>query len=210
MNNISKLLLVVGCQRSGTTLLASMLGGHSEINMLHESQKEDVLRLIGKKYSGNKSILHRQIRMHQKASKFRHIINRIVNLDFSIKPKKMHNVKLYPISNLSIQDYISKGAKIITITRDESEVINSVTSRTKMSAKQAANEYKKSLEIIDELKNQKDTFHINFSDLIHNTQETLISICNFLELEYEERMLKGVEYNFLYPNKKILKEKSKK
>lgn len=208
MNNISKLLLVVGCQRSGTTLLASMLGGHSEINMLIESTNKEVFKLAGKKYSGNKLILYRQIRINQRASKFGHLINRFVNLDFGITSKKIHPHKLYPTSDLSIQDYIDKKAKIITIIRDESEVINSITSRTSLSEKQAKYEYKKSLEIVNLLKSDITTLHISFSDLIHKTKETLISICNYLELEFEERMLKGVEYNFIYPNKNILKEKS--
>lgn len=209
MNNISKLLLVVGCQRSGTTLLASMLGGHSEINMLFESTKTDVFKLIGKKYSGNKSILYRQIRMQQKATKFGHLVNRIVNLDLTLKPKVFHTKRVFPISDLSIQDYINKDAKIITILRSENEVINSITTRTKMSVQQAKKEYKASLKIINNLKTYENALHIQFSELVHNTEDTLIKICNFLNLEYEERMLKGVEYNFLYPSKKILKEKSK-
>ncbi len=208
MNNISKLLLVVGCQRSGTTLLASMLGGHSEINMLFESTKTDVFKLIGTKYSGNKSILYRQIRMHQKATKFGHLVNRIVNLDLTLKPKVLHTKRVFPVSDLSIQDYINKDAKIITILRSENEVINSITTRTKMSVQQAKKEYKASLKIINNLKTYKNALHIQFSDLIHNTKETLIEVCKFLDLDFEERMLRGPEYNFIYPNKKVLKEKS--
>ena len=49
LNQDPNLVLLLGCQRSGTTLLASMLGGHSEINMLFESTSDDVMRLIGKK-----------------------------------------------------------------------------------------------------------------------------------------------------------------
>ena len=41
-----KLFVVIGLQRTGTTLLASMLGRHSEINMLFESVNKDVLKLI--------------------------------------------------------------------------------------------------------------------------------------------------------------------
>lgn len=209
MNNISQLLLLVGCQRSGTTLLAAMLGGHSEINMLAESNKKDVLQLIGKKYSGNKLILHRQIRMYQRPSKFGYLVNRIVNLDLTIKPKKFHTNRVYPISEMSIQDYIEKGAKIITIVRNEDEVIKSITKRTKMKVSRAKHEYKRSLEIVEKLKNKDNILHVQFSDLIHNTKQTLIEVCKFLEIDFEERMLKGPEYNFIYPNKGILKEKSK-
>ena len=53
-NRKSNLLLLLGCQRSGTTLLAAMLGRHSEISMLFESVTDDTMKLIGKKYCGNK------------------------------------------------------------------------------------------------------------------------------------------------------------
>ena len=41
-------MVVIGLQRTGTTLLASMLGRHPEINMLFESVTKDSLKLIGK------------------------------------------------------------------------------------------------------------------------------------------------------------------
>ncbi len=208
MNNISKLLLVVGCQRSGTTLLASMLGGHSEINMLIESTSTDILKLAGKKYSGNKLICWRQIRMHQRPSKFGHLMNRIFNLDFTIKSSKFHNNKRYPTSKLSIQDYIDRKSKIITIVRDESEVLNSMLSRTQMNLRQAKNEYDKTITMINKIKQYDDSFHMTFSDLIHDTENTLNKVCEFLEIDFEKRMLQGVKYNIFYPNNRIIKEKS--
>ncbi|CAL2087025.1 sulfotransferase [Tenacibaculum sp. 190524A05c] len=209
MNNISQLLLIVGAQRSGTTLLAAMLGGHSEINMLIESTNKDVLKLAGKKYSGNKLVCWRQIRMHQRPSKFGHLMNRIFNLDLTIKSSKFHKNKLYPTSKLTVQDYINQGAKIITIIRDEDEVISSMMKRVKMNVSQAKNEYVRTIEMISEIDKYQHSYHVKFSDLIHNTEVTLRNICNFLEINFEERMLQGVEYNIFYPHKEILKEKSK-
>ena len=77
-----KPILILGCQRSGTTLLASVLGRHSEVNMLFESTTDDTLKLIGKKYQGNKLCVWRQIRRNQKASKWGHFVNRLVNFHF--------------------------------------------------------------------------------------------------------------------------------
>ena len=57
-----KIFVVIGLQRTGTTLLASMLGRHPDINMLFESVTRDSLQLIGKKWNGNKLLAYRQIR----------------------------------------------------------------------------------------------------------------------------------------------------
>ena len=53
-----KIFVIVGLQRTGTTLLASMLGRHPEINMLFESVTKDSLKLIGKQWNGNLSLIH--------------------------------------------------------------------------------------------------------------------------------------------------------
>ncbi len=203
----SKILLLIGCQRSGTTLLSAMLGGHSEINMLFESTTNEVLRLIGKRYSANKLLAWRQIRLRRKSSKFGHLINRVVNFDLGIKPQRHHRIRVFPTSVLSIQDYMDKGAYIITIVRDKIDVIDSITTRTRMTRSQAESEYRRSMQIIEHL--GKNAYHIQFHDLVHNPIVTLTGICEYLDLRFEERMLKGVEYNFVYPNSRILGEKSK-
>tara|TARA_Y100000385_G_scaffold285031_2_gene344203 strand:+ start:98 stop:748 length:651 start_codon:yes stop_codon:yes gene_type:complete len=204
-NRKSNLLLLIGCQRSGTTLLAAMLGRHSEINMLFESTTNDTMKLIGKKYCGNKLLAWRQIRIKSKSSKFGHLINRIINLDFGIN-RKHHKVRVFPTSCLSIQDYIHNGAKVITIFRNKEEVVNSITNRTEMSKKQAEIEYNKALEQM--LYFKKETHEVQFHDLVNNPIETLTAICLFLGLEFENRMLQGSEYNFVYPHTSIIKNKS--
>lgn len=206
-NNKSKLLLVIGCQRSGTTLLAAMLGRHSEINMLFESTTRDVFNLIGKKYNGNKLLAWRQIRIKSKSSKFGHLINRIVNLDFGIKKHRHHKIRIFPTSSLSMQDYIDNKAVVITIVRDKQEIINSIITRTKMTKKQAETEYERASEQMEFLK--KSAYEVQFHDLVHNPISTLEGICQFLGLDFEDRMLEGVEYNFVYPSSSIIKEKSK-
>jgi len=203
----NKLLLILGCQRSGTTLLASMLGRHSEVNMLFESTTDDVLKLIGKKYNGNKLLPWRQIRKTQKSSKLGYLINRIVNFDFGLTNQEHHNIRVFPTSDLSISDYKNKKALFITITRDKSEVLKSITKRTNANINRAAFEYDKALEEIAFVK--KEALNIDFYDLIHETEITLKKICEFLNLEFEEKMLEGPQYNFVYPHKNIIKDKSK-
>ena len=201
-----KLVLILGLQRTGTTLLASMLGGHSEVNMLFESIGSDTTSLIGKKISANKLLVYRQIRFTQRASRLGHLINRIVNLDFKIK-NKHHRKRPYPTSKLSIKDYEKLGCKFIIIERDEKSSIDSMMSRAKQSFAEAKNEYDKGMLTLTKVK-ALDSHTISFLDLVNNTEITLKNICEFLDIDFEKRMLEGPKYNFVYPNEKVIRKTS--
>lgn len=201
----AKLLLILGCQRSGTTLLASMLGRHPEINMLFESTTRDVHKGIGKEYNGNKLLTWRQIRYKQRATKLGHLVNRIVNLDFGMV-RKPHKVRVFPISSLSIRDYLHKGAKIICIYRDSESVVKSIISRTEMTQKQAIKEYYLSLRELNRINDR--CIRVNFTNLINDPVDTLKTICSEIGIEYDPVMLEGPKYNIVYPHDRILKEKA--
>ena len=92
------------------------------------------------------------------------------------------------------------------MTRKKSEVLKSITNRTDASKSLASYEYDKSLE---EMNKYKDVaLNIDFSNLIHDTEDTLMKTCEFLNLVYETRMLEGPKFNFIYPHSKIIKSKS--
>lgn len=206
MDSMPKALLIVGCQRSGTTLLASMLGRHSDVSMLFESTTSEVFKQIGKQYNGNKLSAYRQIRMRQRASRFGHLVNRLVNLHF--RGKKYQKVRVFPTSELSIEDYIDMGAIVITVVRYREEVVSSIVARTEMNRDQALAEYKAAMQIIDGLKGR--SYRIDFYSLIHNTEQTLMELCDHLNLPFEKRMLQGSQYNSIYPNSELNKEKAQR
>ena len=201
-----KLFVVIGLQRTGTTLLASMLGRHPDINMLFESVNRDSLKLIGKEWNGNKLLAYRQIRQRERASKFGHFINRLANFDFR-KKNRHHLVRPFPTSIMSIEDYKDEGAIFITIERDKESSASSMMKRAGQTLKQAENEWEEGMKIINSLKGD-DTYSVTFLDLVNNTEHILQEICQFLDVDYMERMLEGPKYNFVYPQDTILKKKS--
>ena len=197
----SQVILVLGVQRSGTTLLAAMLGRHSEINMLFESPTDDLLRSIGKKYTGNKLLTWRQIRMHQRASRFGHFVNRLVNIDL-FRSRRHHQLRPFPISSLSINDYIDLGAIIITITRNKADVVKSIRKRTQMSESKASFEYDRAMRDIEAVRDR--AINVTFEDLVSNPEPVLQSVCSEMGIEYEPRMMEGPKYNFVYPHDKVI------
>ena len=202
-----KLFVVIGLQRTGTTLLASMLGRHSEINMLFESVTKDSLKLIGKEWNGNKLLAYRQIRINQRSSKFGHLMNRIANLDFKLK-NRHHVVRPYPTSIMSIEDYKRLGAYFITIERDKDSSIKSMMKRAGQTLSQANAEFKLGMDIIDYVKKDCGAYSLNFLDLINNSEVVLKEICEFLDIKYSKTMLEGPKYNFVYPHESIIKKES--
>tara|TARA_B100000902_G_C27230913_1_gene874761 strand:+ start:278 stop:886 length:609 start_codon:yes stop_codon:yes gene_type:complete len=201
-----KLFVIIGLQRTGTTLLASMLGRHSEINMLFESVTKDSLKLIGKEWNGNKLLAYRQIRERQRSSRWGHFINRVVNFDFK-KENRHHLVRIYPTSKMSIEDYKKQGAIFITIERDKESSIKSMMKRAGQSRKQAVYEWEQGMNIINNLKGE-NTYSLNFFDLVNNTNKILLDICDFLDIKYTDKMLEGPKFNFVYPQESIVKKKS--
>ena len=115
-----KFILVTGIMHSGTSIVASMIGAHSEVNMLCEEPTNAITRLYGKKYAGNKLCWFTQIRPKMRANKLIYLLRRIVG-------------NILPISQLSLQDYIDMGAKIILVTRDYDDVVRSLVKRDKFS-----------------------------------------------------------------------------
>ena len=201
-----KLFVVIGLQRTGTTLLASMLGRHPEINMLFESVTKDSLKLIGKQWNGNKLLAYRQIRKNKRSSKWGHFINRMVNLDFK-QENSHHLVRPFPTSVMSIEDYKKAGAVFITIKRDKESSVSSMMKRAGQNKKQAESEWEEGMKIINQLKGE-NIHSLTFFDLVNNTENVLKSICSFLEINYLETMLEGPKYNFVYPQDSIVKRES--
>ena len=202
-----KLFVVIGLQRTGTTLLASMLGRHPEINMLFESVTKDSLKLIGKKWNGNKLLAYRQIRQKKRASKFGHFINRCVNFD--IKRKNIHHLnRPYPTSVMSIEDYKDKGAVFIIIERDKDSSISSMKKRAGQSRMQANFEWEEGTKIINYLKSE-GAYSMTFFDLVNDTDRILEEVCKFLEVDFlKDTMLEGPKYNFVYPQDSVVKKES--
>ena len=201
-----KLFVVIGLQRTGTTLLASMLGRHPEINMLFESVTKDSLKLIGKQWNGNKLLAYRQIRKNKRSSKLGHLINRIVNLDFK-QENRHHLVRPFPTSVMSIEDYKKEGAVFITIERDKESSVSSMMKRAGQTKNQAEREWESGMKIINQLKNE-GAYSLTFVDLVNNSEKYLKEICNFLAIEYLEKMLEGPKYNFVYPQDSVVKRES--
>lgn len=194
-------LLIVGCHRSGTTLLSSMISCHKDIAIVNEDYYDSFKRILSKKYVGTKMVIP-SILMRKKKSK--------IYVSFYRKFVFLRNFffgSKHPVSvcNYSISDFLEDG-KIIFISRNFEDNVNSIVERTSFSRKSAERDVKWSENIKNQLQNE-DVLFLSLKELTNNSEEVLRSVCNYLKLDFDENMLEGFKHTPLYSNDKIEKKK---
>jgi len=209
MNSQETNLLVVGAPRSGTTLLAAMIGRHSEVAMLSEHLGFAVKDVISKPIAGNKLCIPNHIEIHEKRSRW-------INL---LSPQLFHSLHRYryfqyrPEGQASIMDYLQWGPlKIVGIVRDGNAVISSITERGGQSLDVAIYRWRRSIDILTELSEQlgDDLFLISFDQLVTRSENAMQAVAAFLDIPFESEMLQGYAYTPNYSNQKIDSSKAKK
>lgn len=183
-------LLIIGPPRSGTSLIASMIGAHPEIGIMIEDMHFVIHKIGGKRIIGNKLCLPQQIDINKKASIFSRVMQR------------MGMLLNHPRADQSINDYLRyEEMKIIGIIRDGDKVVESIQKRGKKNYSTALFRWEKALEIIDAVKSKiKDRMIIvSYDKFLQNPENQLKKICRFLNVSFDSNMMNGLKYIPLYP-----------
>ena len=182
-------LLIVGAPRSGTTLLATMIGRHTEIGVLNEDRGWAMRRILGKSIVGNKRCIPNQIEMEKRSR---------VHLRLF---KTIGWAKEYQSSKHCIEDYLAlPRIRVIGLIRHGNDVISSVMNRSEKSFRVASYRWRRAIEIIHELKSRQlsTVLVVSFENLVTHPEANMKRVAAFLGVEYQERMLEGARYNPWY------------
>jgi hypothetical protein len=184
-------LLLIGAPRSGTTLLAAMIGRHTDVGMLNEDVGRAFRKIISKPLTGNKLCVPNQIRMsRQGLRRFRWL-------------KKLGFAREAPKSQFCIEDYLEvPNLKVVAIIRDRHDSISSMMARGRNRLRKAARRWSEAIITIYRLRERyrNRVFVVVFDDLILQPEKSMRKVCEFLDLPFEERMLEGHKFNSRYPN----------
>jgi hypothetical protein len=185
-------LLILGSPRSGTTLLASLIGSHPDVAMLIEDVNFTIIKLTGKKVAANKLCIPNQIQIYRRAGFSSKIIR---------KAGLQNIIKIYPNSRFTIIDYLAlENSKIIAIIRNGYDVVFSIQKRGEKKFGLSAYRWCKAIETIHYLYNTytNRVFLLSFENLVNNPEKQLKAITGFLGLSFEKSMLNGYKYNPIY------------
>src|SRR5919106_864036 len=192
-------LLILGAPRSGTTLLATMISRHTEIAIMNEDKGWGMRQILGKKFVGNKRCVPNQIELKKPSwLHFRFL-------------KTIGLAKEYQSSKFSIEDYLTlPNIRVIAIIRDGNDVVSSVMGRSEKNFPVASYRWCRSIEIIHKLANSYPhiVLVISFENLVLHPKENMERVAAFLNVEYQDRMLEGPQYNPWYPEAGMNHEKA--
>ena len=179
--------LILGCPRSGTSLLAGMLGAHPEVAMLWEDRSYAIDRIVGKQVVGNKLCVPNQIRRH--TMWYERLFRR-------------YGWRVYREKSFaSIEHYLrDPDMRLLLLVRTPSAVVSSIIRRGGLTRDRAITRWSRGVTLLDDL---EQTAHarcmvLQFEDLLESPQTVLHTICDFLGLTYEEKMLEGHKHTKLY------------
>lgn len=195
-------LLITGCHRSGTTLLAAMVGCHKDIAIIYQDYYDSFSRILSKKYIGTKMTIP-SILFNKKRSKIYISIFRKIS-----KVRRLFFAWRHPAGtcNYSISDFLTDG-KIIFISRSDDENIKSILRWTRQIKRTAQKDVQFANSIKKKLEGHSNVFFVEMKNLTKNPEGTMKDICNFLEIEYDNSMVQGYKYTRQYNYGKI-EEKS--
>ena len=139
-------------------------------------------------------------------------------LDVRARPALLHfrflkNIGLakeYQSSEFSIEDYLTlPNIKVIGLIRGGNDVISSVMGRSEKNFRVASYRWCRSIEVIHELKTRvpKLLLVVSFENLVLSPKPNMERIAAFLNVEYQDRMLEGPQFNPWYPEEGMNREK---
>jgi hypothetical protein len=198
---------IVGAGRGGTSLLAGLLDYHSELEVGFELFSAAFL--MGKEfpYKGPK-LFHNRVTAYiaactRWASQRSQMIwgNKITTEQIS--GLEDHNI-INPEAKIDTLDMFFntylKGKAVIFILRDGRTCVNSKVKRTGQLMINACARWQYSVKCFKFFKTQhKNNICIRFEDLLQNPQEHLMRICDFLNISFQKKMLKGTRNKKMVP-----------
>jgi len=199
---------VVGAGRGGTSLLAGLLDYYSGLEVGFELYAVDYL--MGKKlpYQGSE-LFHKRAEAYvtackQQANQHPNVLwgNKITTEQiFGLEDHNLANPKLkIDVLNMFFNNYL-EDTPTIFVLRDGRTCINSKIQRTGQSIEKACERWQYSVLCYKFFKTcHTNNICVRYEDILFNPQATLIKICDFLKIPYQEEMLNGTH------NKKMLPE----
>ena len=201
-------MLVLGAPRSGTSLLAAMIGSHPDIALLNEELSGASLSIFAKPIKGVKLCAPHQIEIDHSASaqgfaSVRGKVRRLTNAARKAlgRPQPSGGFRK---SALSIRDYQAAAERflVIGIIRSPEQVIASIMRRGNQSRKTAEYRWSRLIEILHQLATEQragsEVTIIRFDRLVTHPERTLRDCLKAVGLEFTESVMEGFRHTRQY------------
>ena len=175
IDNLNPYLFVVGCGHSGTTLITAILNVHDDIYAIPEETGLFI------KYQRSRKFIRKYISN----------IKNECNCNIILEKTPMH---VYSVDR--IFQYYPKS-KIIIMTREGKDVVSSLKARYDDFDKGLNRWINDNLEALKHKDNENVIF-VKLEDLIVKLEETMLAICDFIDISFTKSFLNHTSQKYEY------------
>lgn len=189
-------LLILGAPRSGTTLLAAMLGNHPDVAILHEVDGPEELNVLGKKVIGNKLCVPYNIELERRRNPVLGTVYGVRYLGWVA-----HELGL-PFHRWSIRTYQrhDPGLVVFATVRDADAAIASSLRNTRFTRGAARRWWIRALEVVYAL--WRESPHavevVHFDRLVTEPRQVAGRLLDRLGLPFDDAVMQGYRHTPQY------------
>lgn len=188
-------IVVLGSPRSGTTLMANIVGAHPNIAMMFEELHGGAFRVVGGKIPAVKLCTPNQVDLDRRWS----WLNRVVGLSGSLR--KNFGYRL-PDSRLSLRDMMNVAdLRVICLIRDPARALDAIRRRERLREPVCrdilARTYALFAALLQEPRLRCQV--VSLDRLLQAPEQQIRRLCNWLGVRYDPAMLEAPKHNHLYP-----------
>lgn len=197
-------LIVLGAQRSGTTLVATAIGAHSGIAMLNEERHGAMFKVVGGKLPAVKLCTPSQVQMDRRWNPIFHLIFKIDWI--------LHRIAYRtPRSRISLRDMTDRAELLaVCLIRDPSASLDALRRREKWPEKAFRDTLRRTYRLFEQLPREpRIQFCImSYDRFIRDPETQLRRLCQWLGLSFDPAMLEAPRLNPYYPETTFRVEKA--
>lgn len=194
-------LAVVGTSRSGTSLLASLLNEHSELRM--ESERFQTAILLGREAPwANVDPAERYAAFLDACDSRAREAVRFWGNKLTTEVLFHGGTRRDLSDRLAIDHLVAQfpAIPIVFIVRDGRAVVRSKMTRAGSSLHRACRQWVMAFEFVEAFEaGAQPTMLVKFEDLVRHPESVIRQVCDFLGIDYEPRMLRATNSDFLLP-----------
>jgi hypothetical protein len=197
-------IVVLGAPRSGTTLLANVVGAHPRIAMMFEELHGGAFRVIGGKIPGVKLCTPNQVDLDRRFGP----LNRVIGLSGWLRKNVGYRM---PSSRVSLRDMMAVAdLHLLCLIRDPARALDAIRRRERLTEAVCHDILVRTYRLFDRLHGEPDLRCqvISLDRLLHDPEQQIRRICDWLGVEFDTAMLDGPRHNHLYPEQEFRSDRA--
>jgi len=196
-------IIVLGAQRSGTTIIATAIGAHPAVALLNEERHGAMFRIVGGKIPAVKLCTPSQVQIDRRWNPIYHLL---FSVDWIL-----HRVAYrVPRSRISLRDMTRQTELMaVCLIREPSASLDALRRREKWPERAFRDTLRRCYRTFEQLRTEPriQTCVVSYDRFMRDPETQLRKLCDWLGLPFDRAMLDAPKLNPYYPERSFRADK---